>query len=175
MKIIEKKLVELVPYKNNPRNNDIAVQPVVNSIQQFGFKVPLVIDKNNVIICGHTRYKAAMQLKLISVPCIIADDLNDEEIKAFRLADNKVGELAGWDLGLLVEELKNIEALDMQDFGFLNTDDLLEDIFEENNDLTKNDESEEELNDKKIIVICDEANYQDLIDYLDKHLYVYEV
>lgn len=131
--------------------------------------------KDNVIISGHTRYKASKQLGLKKVPCVIADELTDEQAKAFRLADNKVGELAGWNLGLLVDELKEIEALDMQDFGFLNTEDLLEDFFEENQEESKDDKPEEEDNGKKVIVICDDANYQDLIDYLDKHLYVYEV
>ncbi|MCI6406991.1 ParB N-terminal domain-containing protein [Veillonella caviae] len=175
MNIIQKTLDELIPYEKNPRNNDIAVQPVANSIKEFGFLVPLVIDKDNVIISGHTRYKASKQLGLKKVPCVIADELTDEQVKAFRLADNKVGELAGWDLGLLVDELKEIEALDMQDFGFLNTEDLLEDFFEEEQEKSKDDTPEEELDGKKVIVICDDANYQGLIDYLDKHLYVYEV
>ena len=92
MQIIQKQLNELVPYKNNPRINDAAVPAVAESIKAFGFKVPIVIDKNNVIVCGHTRYKAAQSLNMKSVPCIVADDLSDEQIKAFRLADNKVSE-----------------------------------------------------------------------------------
>lgn len=90
----------------------------MNSIKEFGFKVPIVIDKNNVIVAGHTRYKASKKLKLKEVPCIIADDLSEEQIKAFRLADNKVGEFAEWNFNLLDEELNNIINLDMVDFGF---------------------------------------------------------
>ena len=125
MDIIEVALSDLKPYENNPRKNDDAVDAVKASIKEFGFKVPIVIDKNNVIAAGHTRYKAAKKLGLKSVPCIIADDLNDEQIKAFRLADNKVGELAAWDIELLFNELETI-TLDMFDFGFENIDDELE-------------------------------------------------
>lgn len=90
MNTIEMELSELIPYENNPRKNDEAVDKVALSISAFGFKVPIVIDKNNVIVTGHTRYKAAKKLGLSVVPCIKADDLTDEQIKAFRLADNKV-------------------------------------------------------------------------------------
>lgn len=118
MIIIEKKLDELTPYDKNPRYNDEAVPAVAKSIQEFGFKVPIVIDKNNVIVAGHTRYKAAKKLKLETVPVIVADDLSEEQIKAFRLADNKVGEIATWDEGLLTQELESILDIDMTDFGF---------------------------------------------------------
>ena len=100
MEIIEKKLNELTPYEKNPRKNDDAVKYVAASIEQFGFKVPVVIDAAGVIVAGHTRYKAAKRLGLESVPCIVADDLNEEQIRAFRLADNKVGEVAEWDIDL---------------------------------------------------------------------------
>ena len=117
MEIINKKVEELIPYENNPRQNDDAVPYVANSIKEFGFKVPIVIDKEGVIIAGHTRLKAAKQLGLSEVPCIVADDLNQEQIKAFRLADNKVSEKAQWDFTLLDEELQNID-LSMNQFGF---------------------------------------------------------
>lgn len=94
MDVIEKKLGEIKPYENNPRKNDDAVDAVAASIKEFGFKVPIVIDSNGVIVAGHTRYKAAKKLKLKTVPCIEANDLTDDQIKAFRLADNKVSELA---------------------------------------------------------------------------------
>ena len=118
MQIIYKKIEDLKPYKNNPRKNDEAVPYVVESIKNFGFKVPIIIDKNNEIVAGHTRYKASLELKLKEVPCIIADDLSEEQIKAFRLADNKVAEKAEWDMDLLELELKDIVDIDMEDFGF---------------------------------------------------------
>lgn len=97
MDIVSLKLSELHPYENNPRQNDDAVDAVAASIKEFGFKVPIVVDKNNVIVAGHTRYKAAKKLKLKTVPCVVADDLSEEQVNAFRLADNKTGELALWD------------------------------------------------------------------------------
>lgn len=118
MQIIEKPIQDIIPYINNPRNNDNAVDAVASSIAEFGFKVPIVIDKNNVIITGHTRHKAAQKLGYDKVPCILADDLTEQQIKAFRLADNKVGELATWDAELLTIELDAITELDMIDFGF---------------------------------------------------------
>lgn len=117
MEIIEKRLAELTPYKNNPRKNDKAVDAVAASIKSFGFKVPVVIDKKGEIVCGHTRVKAAKKLKIESVPCVVADDLTEEEIKAFRLADNKVGELAEWDNFALDVELADLD-FDMTQFGF---------------------------------------------------------
>lgn len=117
MEIITKKIGEIIPYKNNPRKNDDAVEYVANSMKEFGFKVPVIIDKNNIIVAGHTRVKAAERLGIEEIPCIMADDLTDEQIKAFRLADNKVGEIAEWDFDLLDIELADID-LDMSEFGF---------------------------------------------------------
>lgn len=108
---------KLIPYKNNPRNNDDAVPYVKSSIERFGFKVPMVIDTENVVICGHTRLKAALELGLKEVPCVIADDLTEDEIKAFRLADNMVAEQASWDYELLDLEIEDID-IEMEDFGF---------------------------------------------------------
>lgn len=118
MDIIEKKLSEIKPYEKNPRKNDEAVKYVAESIKQFGFKVPIVIDKDGVIVAGHTRFKAAKNLGIAEVPCIVADDLTEEQIKAFRLADNKVAEKAEWDFGLLSEELDDLFDFDMAVFGF---------------------------------------------------------
>jgi site-specific DNA-methyltransferase (adenine-specific) len=122
MEIIEVDIQDLKPYEHNPRNNDDAVAAVANSINAFGFKVPIIIDSDNVIVAGHTRLKAAMVLGLNKVPCIVADDLSEEQIKAFRLADNKVAELATWnfeDLEKELEELKDMDLdFDMSDFGF---------------------------------------------------------
>lgn len=110
---------ELTPYAKNPRNNEPAVDAVAASIREFGFKVPIILDKDGVIVAGHTRLKAAKKLGLKEVPCLIADDLTPEQIKAFRLEDNKVAELAEWDMDALNEELEALTAdFDMSDFGF---------------------------------------------------------
>jgi DNA modification methylase len=117
MNIVMKKTSELFEYENNPRNNETAIDAVANSIKAFGFKVPIVISSKNVIIAGHTRLKASIKLGLKEVPCIIADDLSENQIKAFRLADNKTAELATWDFEKLEKELSGID-LDMLQFGF---------------------------------------------------------
>lgn len=107
----------LKPYENNPRINEKAVQAVANSIKEFGFNVPIVIDKDNIIIAGHTRYKASNLLGLEEVPCYRVENLTEEQVKAFRLADNKTAELAEWDFSKLDEELKCI-SIDMTQFDF---------------------------------------------------------
>jgi len=126
MLIVTKPLSEIRPYEKNPRKNDEAVEYVANSIKEFGFKVPIVIDKDGIIVAGHTRYKASKKLKLTEVPCIIADDLTEEQIKAYRLADNKVAEKSEWDFDLLSGELDDILNIDMEQFDF----DLSENIEE---------------------------------------------
>ena len=134
MNVIEKKLSEIRPYEQNPRRNDEAVKLVANSIREFGWKQPIVIDKDGVIVAGHTRYKAALSLGLDSAPCVVADDLTPGQIKAYRLADNKVAEAAGWDFDLLDLELDGIDDLDMSQFGFEpedDTPDTAEDDFDE--------------------------------------------
>lgn len=140
MNIIEIPVGKIVPYENNPRHNETAVDAVAESIKQFGFQQPLVLDKDNVIIVGHTRFKASQKLGLKTVPCVIADNLTEEQVKAYRLADNKVGELATWDFELLRMELDDITDIQMNDFGFDmgnvdidwdNVDELDEDTYEE--------------------------------------------
>lgn len=116
--VIYKNVDDLLPYANNPRLNDGAVDAVAASIKEFGFKVPIVVDSDGVIVTGHTRLKAAKKLGLDKVPVIVASDLTPEQVKAFRLADNKTSELAEWDLGKLDIELGEIEDIDMNDFGF---------------------------------------------------------
>lgn len=123
MKIIELPTGDLIPYENNPRNNAPAVKAVAESIKQFGFKVPIVIDKNNIIVAGHTRHQAALLLGLSAVPAIRATDLTDEQVRAFRLADNKTAELAEWDDEKLNLELAQLSAFDMSAFGFEELDD----------------------------------------------------
>lgn len=125
MEIINKKISELKPYENNPRDNSKAIEKVAESIKNFGFKVPLVIDKNNVIVTGHTRYLASKQLGLKEVPCIIANDLTDKQIKAFRLADNKVSDYSIWDNKKLLEEL---EELNFEIFTGFDESDIFNDI-----------------------------------------------
>ena len=130
MQVIYKNIDELKPYENNPRLNDDAVKYVANSIKEFGFRNPIILDKNNVIICGHTRLLASKELKLKEVPCIIADDLTDEQVKALRLADNKVSEKSMWNYSKLDEELEGIFNIDMSMFDFGNDDINWDDVEE---------------------------------------------
>ena len=118
LRIIQKKTDDLIPYEKNPRKNDAAVEKVAASIKEFGFKVPIIIDSDGVIVAGHTRLKAADKLGLKKVPCIVADDLTEKQIKAFRLAENKTAEFAEWDFELLTDELAEITDIDMTEFGF---------------------------------------------------------
>jgi ParB-like chromosome segregation protein Spo0J len=146
MEIIYKNIDELIPYENNPRLNDEAVEYVKNSIKEFGFKVPVVIDKDNVIIAGHTRIKASKELGIKDIPCIIADDLTEEQVKAFRLADNKVAEKSIWDYSKLDEELDSILDIDMSMFDFnINTDDV---------EIERIDLSNKEFEKYEIIITC---------------------
>lgn len=142
MQIYDKPLGWLTPYENNPRNNDEAVEPVANSISEFGFKVPIVATSDGEIINGHTRWKAAKKLKLKTVPVIIADDLTEEQVRAFRLADNKVAEIAQWDIELLMSEIESVDNLDMTLFGFTDSDYTLDDFEDEETDT---DISEDEI------------------------------
>ena len=123
LKIIEMSVKDVIPYENNPRRNDNADQKVAASIKQFGFKVPIIVDSENVIVAGHTRLKAAELLELEKVPVILADDLTEKQVKAFRLADNKTGELADWDFSRLEEELAELDNFDMSEFGFVGLND----------------------------------------------------
>lgn len=151
MQIVEKDIAELRAYENNPRDNGGAVEAVAESIKQFGFKVPIVIDNKNVIVCGHTRLKAAKRLGVASVPCIVADDLTDEQIKAFRLADNKTGEIAEWDFEALEKELAELTAfdVDMTAFGF---DESIFDEMSEPQDFGEALDEERETLQEKFIV-----------------------
>lgn len=132
MEVQEMRLDEIRPYENNPRKNDEAVQAVANSIREFGFKQPIVVDADNVIIVGHTRYKAAQELGLETVPVLVASDLSEEQARAYRLADNKTSELAGRDFTALAMEMSKIN-MDMSEFGFTEAfdDSVLNDLFAE--------------------------------------------
>lgn len=123
MKVECVKIGKVKPYDKNPRRNDDSVDYVANSIKEFGFQQPIVVDKDMVVIAGHTRLKAAKKLKLKEVPVIVADNLTDEQAKAYRLADNKVSETSEWDFELLDDELNQILNIDMDDFGFDFTED----------------------------------------------------
>ena len=161
METITKKVSELIPYVNNPRNNDDAIDAVASSIKNFGFKVPIVVDSNNEIINGHTRFKAAKKLGLEIVPVIVADDLTPEQIKAFRLADNKVGEIATWDedaLAVELEELKNLN-FDMSEFDF---------EMNEPQTQEKNENTDPVLYDEKMIIIIESDDESKLEEYFEK-------
>lgn len=118
IKIQELNTDDIKPYKNNPRKNDEAAKSVSESIKNFGFKNPIIVDEKNVVICGHTRLKAAKLLGLKKVPCVVATDLTPEQVKAYRLVDNRTGEIADWDFDKLTQELKNITTINMEDLGF---------------------------------------------------------
>ncbi len=119
MDIVMKSIDEIHPYEKNPRKNDGGVDSLINSIKEFGFKVPIVVDKNMIIIAGHTRWKAAKKMGMKEVPTIIASELSEAQVKAYRLADNKMAELSTWDDGLLLEEVESlIDDYDMEIFGF---------------------------------------------------------
>ena len=118
--IVYKNIMDLHEYENNPRLNDDAVESVKQSIKEFGWKVPIVIDKDNVIVTGHTRVRAARELGITDIPCIIASDLSPKQVKAFRLVDNKTSELSGWDFSKLDIELQDLNDLfNMENFGFI--------------------------------------------------------
>ena len=118
MNIVEIKIRELVEYENNPRViDDAAIEAVAESIKAFGWKQPIVVDKNNTIVCGHTRYKAAKLLGLGTVPVVVADDLTEDQVKAYRLVDNKTSEYATWDPDLLMQEFSAVD-FDMSHWTF---------------------------------------------------------
>src|SRR5574344_443251 len=142
LNVVTMKIADLKAYENNPRKNEKAVNAVANSINSFGFKVPVIIDKNNVVVAGHTRLMACKKLGIDEVPCVIADDLTEDQIKAFRIADNKTAELADWDFDKLKEELGSID-IDMEQFGFTDLEkimdrEVMEDEFDENEALPEN-------------------------------------
>ena len=157
----------LKEYENNPRHNEAAVDKVAESIKEFGFKVPIIIDQDNVIIAGHTRIKAARKLGLKKVPCIIADDLSPEQIKAFRLADNKVSEYATWDEDKLYTELMELKVInfDIESFGF-----DIKEINEPEENLEPDFDQEDEINTESnfnykeqygVIVMCKNESEQE--------------
>lgn len=158
MEVLQIYTDSLRPYANNPRKNDAAVPKVAESIKHFGFKVPILIDQDHIVITGHTRLKAAKKLGLKTVPCVVVDDLTPDQIKALRLADNKVSEFAEWDASLLDQELEALkDQFNMDAFGFENPE-TAEDNF------SMDQEEEEETNASTLSVVF--TNEQKaLIDY----------
>lgn len=139
MQITMRKTSDLLPYINNARKNDHAVDAVASSIKNYGFKQPIVIDSRGEVIAGHTRLKAAKKLQLDEVPCIVADDLTPAQVKAYRIADNKVAELSEWDMELLKLELEDIEGFtgfELNNLSNLNENE--EDFSEKNNEVDVN-------------------------------------
>lgn len=168
MKVVAKSIDDIKPYENNPRDNDDAVDAVANSIKEFGWQQPIVVDKDMVIIVGHTRYKAAKKLGMDKVPVVVASKLTPEQVKAYRLADNKTNELAAWDDELLEDELVGIDDIDMADFGFDDFDKEANDEADVDSlDLSDNVEEKFQLK-----VECqDEKSLADLYDRLQKESY----
>lgn len=175
MDIVMKKISELKPYENNPRDNDKAVEYVEKSIKEFGFKVPVVIDGSGTILAGHTRYKACQNLNIKEVPCIVADDLTEEQAKAFRLADNKVSEYAVWDFEKLDIELDEIVGIDLEQFGFVSSEidwesieDLDETTYEEPQhrmlECPKCHHIDRDIHFKKVDVAAEEIPDEDILE-----------
>lgn len=175
MQINEIEIEKIKGYaKNVKKHDEEQIKQIANSIKQFGFRQPVVIDKNNEIVIGHGRVEAAKTLEMKTVPCIMADDLTDEQIKALRIADNKLSEKAVWDNDALSEELKAIgESIDMTDFGFgdFELSILLEDftpadvddieMLEEYDEVAKKD-----LKNKRVIIIFDNDEEDAMKEYL---------
>lgn len=146
-------LKDIKPYENNPRKNDDAVDKVAASLSAFGPQSPIIVDRNHVIIAGHTRYKAAKKLGWDEFPCVVAESLSDEQAAAYRLADNKTGEFADWDDEKLDQELARILNIDMEQFGFEFEDDEQDD-----------DKYTLKVNIPQYEITGDEPNFADMLD-----------
>ena len=141
MKVQEMGIDEIKPYENNPRINDKSVDDVAKSIKEFGWQQPIVVDKDNVIIVGHTRWKAAKQLGMTKVPVVVASNLTPQQVKAYRLADNKVSEESIWDNKKLLDELDEINKIDDDMFTGFTESDIFDDVLNESlNDVLKDNE-----------------------------------
>lgn len=141
MKVQEMNIDEVKPYENNPRVNDKSVDDVAESIKEFGWQQPIVVDKDNVIIVGHTRWKAAKKLGMKKVPVVVASNLTPEKVKAYRLADNKVSEESIWDNKKLLDELDELNKIDEDVFTGFSESDIFDDVLNESlNDVLKDNE-----------------------------------
>ena len=143
MKITEVGIEKLNAYANNPRKNAKAVPALMESIKEFGVQMPIVINDDNVVICGHTTLEAVKRLGMKTIPCVIADDLTEEQQKAFRLVDNKVAEASQWDFDKLEAEMSKILDIDMDRFGF--ADDEMDTQFQDNTELDADSFGDEEF------------------------------
>lgn len=160
MKVEEWPIDKVIPYEKNPRKNDEAAIVTANSIKEFGWQQPIVVDENGIVIAGHTRLKAAKKLKLDKVPVTVAGNLTDEQVKAYRLADNKTGELADWNVDMLDDELNDILNIDMEDFGFEELDE---------SDLQQKDENTDPaFIDDKTVIIIESDSEEELEQYFEK-------
>lgn len=169
LEVMQKKLDEITPYYNNPRHNDDAVEAVAASIREFGFQQPIVVDNSGVIIVGHTRLKAARRLGLETVPVVVAD-LDEEKANAYRLADNKTGELASWDLEALAVELEGID-MDMSQFGFefFDEDEIIESLEDDKYTTVRNLPQYEPTGEVVFIEeLCDDAKARELIQEINE-------
>lgn len=167
MQVQSIKISEVKPYDKNPRKNDGGVDAVANSIDEFGWQQPIVVDENNVIIVGHTRYLAAKKLGLKEVPVKVATGLTPEQVKAYRLADNKTGELTDWDKNLLDNELNNILSIDMSDFGFDEKDNTpkFDDEYSQKTDAIEYKPHEKEK--PSINELADTTKYEEIKQYIN--------
>lgn len=175
MKVSSVELAKIIPYDKNPRNAETAVDAVAESIREFGFRQPIVVDKDFVIVAGHARYFAAIRLGIDTVPVHVAKELSPEQIRAYRLADNKTAELAGWDDDLLAQEIVALSSseLDLAKFGFDQTFlDSLSDQVEEQQKVDKPESASQQLQMKfgKYSVPLDEAEFGKLVTLLDEHV-----
>ena len=154
---------DVKPYPNNPRNNDDAVEYVANSIREFSFQQPIVVDTDGTIIAGHTRLKAAKMLGMETVPVVVADNLTPAQVNAYRLADNKVAEAATWDMEALAVELEGLEVdFDMTMFDF--DAGISIDGFGEDFELPDGDEP----NLKKITAYFSQEQYEQVTSAIEK-------
>ncbi len=155
LKIVNKNISDIKPYENNPRINVDSVDKVANSIKEFGYRVPIIIDKNNVIVAGHTRLLAAEKLGITEIPCIVADDLTEQQINAFRLVDNKTTEFSDWDYEKLKEELYALD-MDLSEYGF----EKISEEFKEVLDNTSKELSADEYNDDNFECTCPRCGFK---------------
>lgn len=171
MKIIEMNIEDLIPYEDNPRINYMAVDAVVKSIREFGFKVPIIVDKNNVIVAGHTRLEASKRLGLEKVPVIIADDLTPEQVKAFRIMDNKSAQYSEWDYEKLLKEIDELAELDydidLTGFSQVELDDIITKM-EKEQEKEKEKQEEEKPEVEFTEELLEEHNY--IVFYFDNTL-----